>query len=324
MRKNDRLKQTEMLMKQMYERKYTTVPPMDKNVLLSSGKEMNIVIGNTTNTMNLTYGERTEACLRIGGAFAKLFNFCIENENGFHIRFSNPQTNTFVSRVSGIRNGNTLFLNELRESVDKTYNNEEIIEALKIICRDIIEESKKSNYPIDNVVITSDYALSEHSDEEQDLKLNGNKLAVYELPTNIDLNGTGIILVTSNQDNSLVPYKFDSENIPRYACQRDKIKIYKGSQATSRIIQLHMISSLLEGIPLDKMNIEDKKDYELCISGEDWYIAQTKENKILVYIMPNSKQKEKAIEEAKACLRTMQEKLRQEKKEEELMEGRTI
>ena len=33
--------------------------------------------------MNLTYGERTGACMRIGGAGKSLYNFCLKDENGF-------------------------------------------------------------------------------------------------------------------------------------------------------------------------------------------------------------------------------------------------
>ena len=54
-------------LKKMRKRNYITVPPVDKNFELSSEKQINIVIGNTNDPINLTYGERTKSCMRIGG-----------------------------------------------------------------------------------------------------------------------------------------------------------------------------------------------------------------------------------------------------------------
>ena len=36
---------------------------------------------------------------------------------------------------------------------------------------------------------------------------------------------------------------------------------------------------------------------DFCITGEDWYIAKTFDNKIIKYIMPNSKNREHALQE---------------------------
>ena len=115
---------------------------------------MHVVVGNFTHPSNLTHGERTGACMRIGGAGKSLFDFCLEDDNGFHIRFVNPKTGKFVSRVSGFRNGNTVFLNELRFSEDSEYTNKDVVEACKLIARELIEVSKESELPIDNVVVT--------------------------------------------------------------------------------------------------------------------------------------------------------------------------
>ena len=91
-------------LKKIRDRDYVTVPPMDKDFDLKSGKKLNVVVGNFSNPINLTYGERTGACMRIGGAGESLYDFCLDNDNGFHIRFCNPVTGGFVSRVSGFRN----------------------------------------------------------------------------------------------------------------------------------------------------------------------------------------------------------------------------
>lgn len=298
MTKYKRLEQSVSFVKKMYERNYTTIPPMDKDIAISNGKKINAVVGNSTNMINLTYGERTESCLRIGGAFADLFNFCISNENGFHIRFTNPTTGNFISRVSGIRNGNTLFLNELRESVDDSYSNDDIIESLKEVSNELIKESKNTDFPIDNIIITSDYALKPYESEEKPLHLNKDRSILYNLQFNIKVEeDKGIILKTSAEDNSLVPYKFSRDNTPKYKCQRDKVKVLYGKEGTNRIIQLHIIDKLLSGTELEDIEINLNINSDLCISGEDWYIAKTIDNQIVKYIMTNSKNKEAALEE---------------------------
>lgn len=307
MSKHKRLSRSVELVKKMYERKYTTIPPMEKNFYIPNGKSIGITVGNSTNTINLTYGERTNACLRIGGAFNDLFNFCIENENGFHIRFTNPKTGKFVSRVSGIRNGNTLFLNELRESVDESYDNEDLYEVLKMVSDELIKVSRNSELPIDNVIVTSDYALKQHEKEERKLNLNGDKSALYQLPFNLKVNSdSGIILKTSNVDNSLVPYLFNTDKVPRYVCQRDKIREFINGNATKRVIQLSIINELLGGKKLDDIQISDNIECNYCISGEDWYIAKTIDNKIIQYVMPNSKNMGNATNELNMIMEKLQ------------------
>lgn len=95
-------------LKVMYNRNKVNVPPIDEDITLENGKVINVNVGNFTNPINLTYGERTGACMRIKGAGADLFDFCLRNDAGFHIRFS-TNDGRFVSRVSGFRVGNTVF-----------------------------------------------------------------------------------------------------------------------------------------------------------------------------------------------------------------------
>ncbi len=306
MPKNERLEQVPGLVVKMYEREFVTVPPMDEDLILTNKKKLNVVVGNSTSMNNLTNGERTDACLRIGGAFYDLFKYCLENENGFHIRFTNPQTNKFVSRVSGIRNGNTLFLNELRLSKDKNYNNEDLFEAIKMVAEQLINNSKNSSLPIDNIIITSDYALKDHGKEEQPLNIKDRDKALKGLNFNISQNGTGIILKTSNQDNSLVPYIF-TDQVPKYKTQRDKIKIFKNKEADNKIMQIYMIDELLSNKDIDELTTEIPKHYKWCISSSDWFVAIDYDNKITKYLMKNTKAKEQATKELQEALSKLEQ-----------------
>ena len=97
--KEQRLELSVDKVKEMYKRKYITIPPLKKEIEIKDDKKIIISVGNTCDMMNLTYGERTGACMRIAGHADSLFNFCLSNENGFHVKFTDIKGN-LVSRVS--------------------------------------------------------------------------------------------------------------------------------------------------------------------------------------------------------------------------------
>lgn len=294
--KHKRLSGCVSLISNMYNKKYLTIPTIDKEFTISNGKKISINLGNFTNMMNLTYGERTNSCMRKGGEFNDLFEACLNNENCFHIRFTNPKTGKFVSRVSGVRNGNTIFLNELRNSVDSDYSDEDLYYFIKDVAKYLVDISKNSNVPIDNVIITSDYALSSHKKENQNFKLTIRELkeALYGL--NFNLNNEAIILATSNQNQTLVDYKFGI-TLPKYDSLRDNISIYKGQNAKERIIQLQMINSLLNGLSIDEIDTYENIDEPpILISGEDYYII-VNDNKTEIYVLDKFQNNPQTIEE---------------------------
>ena len=165
MTSSERLKiATEDIVK-LYNKQEITIPSSDEVVSLPNGKELEVIVGNFTSTCNLTHGERTDACMRIGGAGELLYDFCINNKKGFHIRFEDPKTHEYVSRVSGFRNGNTVYLNQLRNSLSKDYSDNDLIEATKIISKSLIEKTNNTSSPIENVFVSDGYA----TDNDEDL-----------------------------------------------------------------------------------------------------------------------------------------------------------
>ena len=89
-------------------------------------------------TINLTLGERTDACMRVYGHANSLLTFTCTNPKGFHIRFEN-EDGEFISRVTGYRLGNTVILNQLRLSLDNNITNADIenLKALDIYVRNL-------------------------------------------------------------------------------------------------------------------------------------------------------------------------------------------
>lgn len=310
MSKAERLSRVPDLIRGMYAREEITTPPIDKDYETSTGKKINVVLGNSTNMINLSYGERTNSCLRIGGAFNNLFEFCIHDKNGFHVRFTDPETGKFVSRVSGIRNGNTIFFNELRDSENELYTNNEIIEVLKILSSELIMKTRDEECPIENVVITYDYAMRDYEKSAIPTELAQYPNAFYGKRFNIKLDGTFVLLKSTDPNGGLVPYRFGADLAQTYETQRDKIiTLVDYESAYDKVAQLHLIDSVLKRYEIDELALEDKTNIEVCIAGEDWYVYADSEGNIHQFVVEMSKHKDRALVEMKDALEKLKELL---------------
>ena len=118
----------------------------------------------------LTCGFETDACFRVGGHDNDFLHYCALNKNGFVIKLSDSKGN-FLGRASGFRNGNAIYLNQLRTIYDKSGNKTkhipqefklELINALKACTDQIIRESSQSKEPIDYAIINHAYSLEEY------------------------------------------------------------------------------------------------------------------------------------------------------------------
>lgn len=302
MSKYDRLNGCRDLVPLMYAKKKFTVPTFDKIFTLKNGHEIQVILGNATNMMNLTYGERTDACMREGGAFKSLFKHCATDKNGFHIRFINPKTGNFVSRVSGTRNGNTVFLNELRKSLDSEYSNEDLYEVSKMLSRYLVQLSKDSKMPIDNIIVTSDYALEEHKRETQSLNLSPEERKEALRAISFNYNDSGILLANSKKSDKIMPYVF-SDNLPIYDSLRDNVKVYYGKGAVNRMIQIRMINDIINGVSNENINTEHVLEIpDYVVSGEDYYVAYSKGN-VHTFILDSCKENPRTIAEVNNILK---------------------
>lgn len=256
-----------------FERQKNTIPSFNETITIND-KSLRCVVGNFTHPSNLTHGERTGACMRIGGAGETLFQFALENKNGFHIRFENPKNGKYVSRVTGFRNGNTVFLNELRNSYDSEYSDEELVEFCKELSKEIISRSLDSSMPIDNVVVHRAYATTNMLEQEQNLKVDSIKEGLPAFYT--DVNSHAIVLATSNPDNSLVPVNFNKTSVPEYMPSREKIteltpeNLEKNSSMINRV---HAINAYLKTRSYDNIGyIEFETGFVYGFANQDWYI----------------------------------------------------
>ena len=292
---HERIKIALDLIKVIHERKYVTVPPSRDIYTLSSNKKIKISVGDLHDFDNLTYGERTKACMRIGGAGYSLFDFCLKNENGFHVKFTDPENDKIVSRVSGFRNGNTVFLNQLRYSLSEKYSNENIVQACKLFAKRLIEDSKDSSYPIENVVISPYYAMSSYL--KDCIKLGNVEIQKGFKKFYSDVSEEAIVLATSSPDSNFVPVKTGPTKAEKYESLRREIKRTNGSEAYRLKYQILLLDEYYSGKDFSNIEVNMDDDIIYTIQGEDWYIAVSSKGEIESYIMKNSNNREKANEE---------------------------
>lgn len=265
--KSTRIEKIPYFVKSMYDRDSITIPSGELKIGVN-GKNIDVSVGDIYDPIALTYGERTGACLRIGGAFQDLYSYCLSDKNGFHIRFTNPKTGSLISRVSGIRNGNTIFLNELRTSLDEEYSDEELAQVLKEIAKQLVLTTQDDPNPIENVIVSNDYAMSNQTID--DLMISNNNEAFKGI--NFNIHGLGHILYTSSKDHkTLMPYKFGDEYTSEYKPYNSAIHKASYREAKEAIERVIILNELLKGVPFEDINLPEVSELITdCVYGNGW------------------------------------------------------
>ncbi|MBO5183125.1 MAG: hypothetical protein J6B64_01880 [Bacilli bacterium] len=282
----ERLNKAQYYYKKIYNREYITIPPLKEERIINE-KKYKIIVGDLSNTINMTYGERTGACMRIGGTGESLLEFCLTNENGFHIRFQD-ETGNMISRVSGFRNGNTIFLNQLRYSLLDEFNDNEVIKMVKTFAKIIEEKTSTSKMPIENVLISPDYAMKPKEFDTVPIGITNIKEGYNYFYTDIGTNAIPLI--------PLKPIILTPIN-PKYEPLRaEEQKIYDNKEATEKINHILLVEGMLTN-GIDKVELIN--DAKIAIVGEDWYIYIDSNGKIHQKIIEgiNKNREKKANEE---------------------------
>lgn len=270
----------------MFLKEKVTIPSYDKNYVLENGKIINVVVGNSTSIKNLTIGERTDSCLRICGIFYELFKFIINDKNGFNICFYD-QDGEFVSRVSGVRNGNTVFLNQLRNSLNSKINNTDLYNVLNLVCNDLLIISADSEVPIDNIVISPQEALRGMDIQNQYIGEDIFKNNLYNLPFNYDIGGYALLIASRNSGEFI--RKDTQKELPEYKCCSDKIIFIDDLDlANKRFKQFYLINQLLNGKNIAEIQLPDNKIVS-CISSDKFMIVKTLDNETMSLVLDKFK-----------------------------------
>lgn len=274
-------------------------------------RPLRAIVGCKADSRNLTQGERTGACMRAYGHAHDLFTFTNTDSRGFHITFEDPTDGKYISRVSGFRNGNTVFLNQLRESKDFTrYSNEDVVEACKDIARELIERSKDSDMPIENVVCSPCYALSGYTTQT---------LSRFDIGDGVytgykDVNQNAVVLATTGENGMAVPLKLNSTSQPIYKTCRLPLKHFETPNIGNEVkILMQRIDVLRTSVETQDPEYYKSVDYDFeilenefvyAIIGQDFYVALDVNGNIRHNIAVKN---EDAIKEYEEALETVEQ-----------------
>jgi len=284
----DKMKQALKLIKDVKSRKYLTVPPQEKVYKTKNSKKINVSIGEVNSFENLIVGEQTGSCMRLGGVGDSFWKFCLLNPSGFNIFFRNPETGEFISRVSCFRNGNTVFINELRESVDKNYNSKDLSDVLVQAANTMIEQTKDSEFPIENVVVSNERSLKNNT-STVNLNIDDARKGYKNFYSNI-ITRKAIVLATNAKNKAFTNVKL-STNLPLYKASREKVKYLEGNKAAKEVIHLKALQQFMSGNDIQLQ----KEKVIACYAGQDWVIYVTNDYKIHHFYDEKNKEAMKEI-----------------------------
>ncbi len=324
-KKKDREKKILDIIPFLYTNCSSTIPSFD-DILEYKDKKINIISANRTSMINLCHGEKTGACMRLGGAGESLFLKCIINKNWFHVRFEDPNTHEYISRISGFRNGNSVFLNQLRFSSDTAVcSNFELRKYIEQYAYQLIEMTKTSKYPIENVFINTDYAMKDG--EYKRVQFNGmdikqgygvEDIIEYGLVSTsyvyTDVENSAYLLATtlegSKTKEGYAPIKLGKYNTDTYISARDKILgltfdsefdprlVRCGiNQIIENINRVHALKEYLMGAnyEFDIKDVINNGDINDILDGyvsADWYVFIDKKGNVYSEVIENIKNDE--------------------------------
>lgn len=266
--------------------KYSIYDPLDESLLVA--------------------GIDTDACFKIDGNDNDFFYYCALNKNGFVIKITDEQDN-FIGRAAGFRNGNCIFLNQLRTIYDQgggIYNsgfeNErlEIIDTLSDACVDILTiawNEPLESIGIDFAFITQSYSLdciesnvpylvkqrigkcpvNYKSKDWRDFVLNTDYLeeADIEHLFSTDYDNYDLICLADNDSIDLIPENLKLFKDPDaiYKRKRNEIIITRkiDDNIIKKINKIHAMWCHINDLDFEYILIPD--DYEVAI-GDNWFI----------------------------------------------------
>ena len=129
----------------------------------------NYHIYDQNDTTALISGIDTNSCFKVSGVDNDFIHYCLLNKNGFIVKIEDKDGN-FVGRISGFRNGNGIYFNELRSIYDYDKNiktslthstiRQGLLDVLKDIAKDIIDTCRKNGEQVDFATVIKYFVLS--------------------------------------------------------------------------------------------------------------------------------------------------------------------
>ena len=252
----------------------------------------------------LVCGIDTAACFKVDGNDHDFLHYTVLDKNGFVIKITDNHGN-FIGRASGFRNGNSVFINQLRTIYDnggnKVYCDENtkksIIEVFKKACEDIVITSQKNTLETDkiqHVFVTKSYILHEYDSnvnsdvvhfignypmdhESEDwydfLKNTPNIKDIKDVAFDTDYGMYPIICMASvKQPKEIKPCDIISKDvIPVYKRKRNRIIVSK--EVNHHIInKINKIKAISCFFTKSDFKMISEIDDSLVLVGDNWFI----------------------------------------------------
>lgn len=283
----------------MVKKDKSTVPYIEGNYLA-----YNYSMYDSQDESVLLSGIDTDACFKIGGNDNDFLHYCALNKNGFVIKILDNENN-FIARASGFRNGNCVFINQLRTIYDKSGNNfdgqydketNEIIETFRKACQDIVrisQENEKEELKIDFVFVTKSYCLESLKEEvpyEITNSLDANVVDINTCDWKNFINNTNnldesddltafetdygcydLICMASSRDISNIDDLIRKDVLPLYERKRNKIIV--SEKITKELYcKINRVKAIESHYLMQDFNSINIPLNSLVFSGDNWYI----------------------------------------------------
>lgn len=293
------------LIAQMAKRNTSTVPYVNGKTI-----DYTYSLYDSHDESVLISGIMTDSCFKVDSADNDFFQYCCLDKNGFVIKITDNYNN-FIGKASGFRNGNCIFINQLRTIADESgncytgiYQNEasEIIETLKKACLDFVKISQENDEETDKieyVFITHSYIMEHYNPnvddeitydigdkpmdtESEDWKefITNTKYLSESIESNYfqtDYGGYDLIcLAAFNEDTKEV--KIKRKNV-KAVYKRPRNKIINTNKIDEKLIhkinKIKGIKAYLNNQEFEAINI---KTESIVITGDNWYIIYNDNN----------------------------------------------
>ena len=216
----------------------------------------------------LVSGIKTDACFRLLGNDNDFLLYTMFSKNGIVLKILD-ENGKFIGRISGFRNGNTVYFNQLRTIYDRsgdiTKENAELVkkirEAISLYANRLIADTKNTSSPIENVLILKLYGYSDcdtlptisktdipgesypmdtSSDDYRAFKENPEldlKEAIDGFSTDYKSGYPILVLATTKKDLPLTLADIDEYDVKAlYDRPRDNVRIFKNEKITSDVL----------------------------------------------------------------------------------------
>ncbi len=255
------------------------------------------------------------------------------HKDGIVVKFTDKNGN-FIGRMSGFRNGNTVYFNQLRSIHDKTDSTDKRVkddtdhlrECAEAYAKKLIEDTKDSDEPIDDVLITEGYGyincdylpvvnkpsphpMNTESPDYQEF-INDSELAIWNAKGGFTTDysgGSRVFLLATNYQNNIDldgPKSYDAKAMydrPRRAAttftnmelHADEI-MKKLNDINARAIYYGDKKKREEHKQQFKL-IEKVDDLEYAVIGEDFYIVIDKDGNKREFCLPYDKRSKEEL-----------------------------